>query len=190
MGSGPLAGCGSWFVRFEHGNYDGATRSHPPRAPRPGREGPDDLLAHRRHLLRRARALRGLDLGGVGRAPSGPGDRPAQRGSDLRAVHGAARCRALLDQHPSLGQRGLRTGRDALRLAADLVQVVRVHPHRAPPQHQRRRQRPRPLRQWRSVVAGPVPVPADGRAVPVLPGAQREATSSSGGARDGLPDGA
>ena len=80
--------------------------------------------------------IRVLHVGGGGRQASCPGDGPAERDRDLRAVHRAARCCALLGEHPPLGQRGLRSSRDALRLAADLVQVVRVHPHRAPPQHQ------------------------------------------------------
>ena len=45
-------------------------------------------------------------------------------------------------------------------------------------------ERPRPLRQRRSVVAASRSVPADGRAVPGLPGAQREAPSAGRGAGD------
>ena len=46
-------------------------------------------------------------------------------------------------------------GRVAMLFVSPLIVVpgVRVHPHRAPPPHQRRRARPRPLRQPRPVVA-------------------------------------
>ena len=52
-----------------------------------------------------------------------------ERRSNLRPVHRVARRLALLDQLTSLGQRRLRSRGNVLRLASDLIQVVRVHPY-------------------------------------------------------------
>ncbi|WP_181567386.1 hypothetical protein, partial [Enterococcus sp. HPCN18] len=63
-------------------------------------------------------------------------------------------------------------------------QIVRIHPHRTPSEHQRRRQRSRPLHQWLAAMAGPVPIRANGFSVLELHRAQCQAPPEGGSGGD------
>ncbi|CAM5734613.1 hypothetical protein MAUB1S_04326 [Mycolicibacterium aubagnense] len=82
------------------------------------------------------------------------GPHRGQRGGVLHDVHRRSRRRALRHQFHPLGQRIGRTVGGAVRPANDLVPLVRVHSHRAPPAFERRRERSGHLRlPWAGVAA-------------------------------------